>query len=773
MSVVILTLSVLLGSFCPCLGSKNRPRDSDEILYLPGAWPQLNFKQYSGYLRGSSDKIHIHYWLVEATSSPESAPLIVWLNGGPGCSSLEGLLTENGPYLLQEGPRLVENPYSWNKVANVLYLEAPAGVGFSYSSDSSQLWDDDRTASDNYHALLHFLEKFPEYEGRRLFVTGESYAGVYVPTLSLLLLNSTRFDFQGLNEYNLYSECAGGVQMSSFNSNHSLMSITELSSILASSKQFIHHDFGNLFRDNIYMKYRRYANSLLRHNRTSRLTMPCEDSTLIYSYLNSPIVRRFINVRLDLPKEWDVCSETVNTNYVRIYRDLTEQYMQLLKSKIFVLIYNGDIDMACNYFGDEWFVDNLNLTTISPRSPWLYVEKDGTKQIGGYWKLLSANVSSLVYTTVRGAGHMVPRDKPAATFHMINWETTHNYIHKLLCGVDSTEEIKHSIENLFEKFLLWKSDHSIIIHQLLLSLFNSNINDHNNDHVDLDNLHLLDDLFIPKNQMNHSISNQYDQQLLIGILLISRQLCSEDYRLTGINYKQWWMETFCTPLLSTQNVLTSRSAVFYFCNLLIELLPWEINLKFLQIQINTRPNWFYSIKKSINHRNKIDPDDSRIKSIEVIQSLNEDEFMMPLDLECTNMIMDNNHCNNYIESCINRWNDYCEIAQGRLAELREHSCATKMIITDKKISDCPGASTTPGWSDVLNWLNEIAAQHTVGDSGGDIPKCRLPSEWNEANLFRSNGQVVTSMDGADPNPRNNDYKNNTDEEEETIEFFNI
>lgn len=392
-----------------------------------------------------------------------------------------------------------------------------------------------------------------------------------------------------------------------------------------------------------------------------------------------------------------------------------------------------------------------------------------------------------------------------------DWETTHNYIHKLLCGVDSTEEIKHSIENLFEKFLLWKSDHSIyeyfqrdyltfmelnpsrrycmiqfvllldlnyiserllitlrnndldhinwshilqlisiiitcikggvstvkfIIHQLLLSLFNSNINDHNNDHVDLDNLHLLDDLFIPKNQMNHSISNQYDQQLLIGILLISRQLCSEDYRLTGINYKQWWMETFCTPLLSTQNVLTSRSAVFYFCNLLIELLPWEINLKFLQIQINTRPNWFYSIKKSINHRNKIDPDDSRIKSIEVIQSLNEDEFMMPLDLECTNMIMDNNHCNNYIESCINRWNDYCEIAQGRLAELREHSCATKMIITDKKISDCPGASTTPGWSDVLNWLNEIAAQHTVGDSGGDIPKCRLPSEWNEANLFR-------------------------------------
>ncbi|VDP84935.1 unnamed protein product [Schistosoma mattheei] len=77
-----------------------------------------------------------------------------------------------------------------------MYLEAPVGVGFSYSTAPSQTWDDDRTALDNYHALLHFLKKFPEYEGRRLFVTGESYAGVYVPTLSLLLLNSSRFDFQ-------------------------------------------------------------------------------------------------------------------------------------------------------------------------------------------------------------------------------------------------------------------------------------------------------------------------------------------------------------------------------------------------------------------------------------------------------------------------------------------------------------------------------------------------------------------------------------------------
>nr|CAX73718.1 Lysosomal protective protein precursor [Schistosoma japonicum] len=500
MGSFLAVLFALVGSLSGLVS--NGTRSGDEIMYLPGAWPQPSFKQYSGYLHGSTDKVNIHYWLVEASSSPKQAPLVLWLNGGPECSSMEGLLNENGPYFLEEGPRLVENPYSWNKFANVLYFESPAGVGFSYSLDSNPLIDDNQTALDNYHALLHFLEKFPEYEGRRLFVTGESYAGVYVPTLSLLLVNSSRFDFKaiavgngltnyrlndnsllyfinyhgligenswndlinkcckdkcstscmftdndslecqkiiselsdiplrGLNRYNLYSECVGGVQ-TTFNHyshhNHSSMLIPELSSILATSKQFIHHDFGNDFRDNIYVKYRRYANSLLRHNMTTRLAIPCVNDTLIRSYLNSPIVRRFINVKPDLPNEWDICSDTINANYVRIYRDLSEQYVKLLQSKIFVLLYNGDIDMACNYFGDELFVDNLKLEVLSPRLPWFYIEKDNTKQIGGYCKIFRLNEASLLYATVRGAGHMVPQDKPAAAFHLIsrfvNFET--------------------------------------------------------------------------------------------------------------------------------------------------------------------------------------------------------------------------------------------------------------------------------------------------------------------------------------------------------------
>ncbi|VDQ03043.1 unnamed protein product [Trichobilharzia regenti] len=77
-------------------------------------------------------------------------------------------------------------------------MESPAGVGFSYSLDGNVTTDDDQTALNNHHALLHFLDKFPEYEGRKLYVTGESYGGVYVPTLALLLKDSPRFKLAGI-----------------------------------------------------------------------------------------------------------------------------------------------------------------------------------------------------------------------------------------------------------------------------------------------------------------------------------------------------------------------------------------------------------------------------------------------------------------------------------------------------------------------------------------------------------------------------------------------
>lgn len=111
------------------------------ITHLPNLMEKPNFRQYSGYLRASPTH-QLHYWFVESQRSPNGDPVVVWFNGGPGCSSMEGLLREHGPFIVQDNTSLVRNPYAWNLRANVLYIEAPAGVGFSYSTDGNTTTND-------------------------------------------------------------------------------------------------------------------------------------------------------------------------------------------------------------------------------------------------------------------------------------------------------------------------------------------------------------------------------------------------------------------------------------------------------------------------------------------------------------------------------------------------------------------------------------------------------------------------------------------------------
>ncbi|KAG4925262.1 hypothetical protein JHK87_050802 [Glycine soja] len=79
----------------------------------------------------------LFYYFVESKTDPASKPLVLWLNGGPGCSSLGvGAFSENGPFR-PNGEVLIKNEYSWNKETNMLYLETPVGEGFSYAKGGS------------------------------------------------------------------------------------------------------------------------------------------------------------------------------------------------------------------------------------------------------------------------------------------------------------------------------------------------------------------------------------------------------------------------------------------------------------------------------------------------------------------------------------------------------------------------------------------------------------------------------------------------------------
>ena len=173
----------LIFALAAVLGVVAAAPAADLVTSLPGANFTIPFLHYSGYLKASNTK-NFHYWFTEAYTNPKTSPVLLWLNGGPGCSSLGGLIEELGPFHVSNfGNNVYENPYAWNRVGNVIFMESPAGVGFSYASDGNIATNDDEVATNNYNALVDFFTtKFPEYKNNDFYITGESYGGVYVPS---------------------------------------------------------------------------------------------------------------------------------------------------------------------------------------------------------------------------------------------------------------------------------------------------------------------------------------------------------------------------------------------------------------------------------------------------------------------------------------------------------------------------------------------------------------------------------------------------------------
>ncbi|KAI3893484.1 hypothetical protein MKX03_022812 [Papaver bracteatum] len=163
------------------------------ITRLPGQPKNVPFKQHSGYIVTDPQQGRaLFYYFVEANSvNPLSRPLTLWLNGGPGCSSLGfGAFMEHGPFQPDKNGFLINNKFSWNLESNMLYVESPIGVGFSYSNTSSNyvMWNDATTAADNVKFIVNWLEEFPEFKDSDLYLAGESYAGHYIPQLAALLM---------------------------------------------------------------------------------------------------------------------------------------------------------------------------------------------------------------------------------------------------------------------------------------------------------------------------------------------------------------------------------------------------------------------------------------------------------------------------------------------------------------------------------------------------------------------------------------------------------
>lgn len=161
-------------------------------------------KQYSGYLDDNKEDKHLFYCkfrpvilceallmqipgFFESRNDPENDPVVLWLNGGPGCSSLTGLFMELGPSRVGKDLKLIYNPYSWNANASVIFLDQPVNVGFSYSGSSVS--NTIAAGKDVYALLTLFFKQFPQYTHQDFHIAGESYAGHYIPVFTSEILS--------------------------------------------------------------------------------------------------------------------------------------------------------------------------------------------------------------------------------------------------------------------------------------------------------------------------------------------------------------------------------------------------------------------------------------------------------------------------------------------------------------------------------------------------------------------------------------------------------
>ncbi|KAL7083649.1 hypothetical protein ACP275_14G176200 [Erythranthe tilingii] len=414
-------------------------KDGDRIDRLPGQ-PPVKFNQYGGYITVNRTAGRaFYYYFAEAQHSPSSLPLLLWLNGGPGCSSLAfGAMQELGPFRVHsDGKTLYKNKFAWNHAANVLFVESPAGVGFSYSNTTNDFvtGGDRRTADDNYAFLINWLERFPEYKEREFYISGESYAGHYVPQLAHTILyhnlkaKNTIINLKGIIIGNAVINDESDVKgMYEFFGSHALLSDETTSLIMkycdftpnaTTQSNICNEAAGEAEKDtnsidiyNIYAPLCKNTSLTDKPKKTSGLDLdPCGDY-YVYAYLNRADVQEALhaNVTKNIPYDWQPCS-----NVLKKWLDSPSTVIPLLKefmaNGIRVWIFSGDVDGRIPVTSTKNSIKTMKLHTKVSWHPWFL-----GGEVGGYTQVYEGNMT---FATVRGAGHQVPSYQPARALSLI------------------------------------------------------------------------------------------------------------------------------------------------------------------------------------------------------------------------------------------------------------------------------------------------------------------------------------------------------------------
>jgi len=397
----------------------------EKITSLPGLATLPSYDMYSGYITLSGGA-NMFYWFIESANNPKTDPIVLWLNGGPGCSSLSGLLEEHGPFFPDKNLNLTLNPYSWNKVANMLYLESPAGVGYSYWP-GVHAWTDNETAAINYEFISLWFKQFSQFSTNAFYITGESYAGHYVPTLAYEIYSRSsgsqasvapQSNFKGYMVGNPSTHMTDAESsLNRYLQYHAMIPLGELGT--QADGFYDPYDIlvdkcrKNYLRD--YIRFPHPFNNYLQGWPEKRYVPNpdvCEDN-YVDAYLNSPDVRKALHAS-DNAGTWSVCA---NILYKFGTESIVPYYQTFIKSgKYHIVVFSGDADTVVNFVGTEEWIQDLKLSVVEKWGHWNYTRIDGENnpQVGG-WRI---KYNGIGFVTVKGAGHMVPWYQPAPALEL-------------------------------------------------------------------------------------------------------------------------------------------------------------------------------------------------------------------------------------------------------------------------------------------------------------------------------------------------------------------
>ncbi|KAG7025629.1 Serine carboxypeptidase-like 40, partial [Cucurbita argyrosperma subsp. argyrosperma] len=411
----------------------------DKIQRLPGQPPRVKFSQYGGYVTvDQSAGRAFYYYFVESPHHKNALPLLLWLNGGPGCSSLAyGAMAELGPFRVRsDGKTLFENKFSWNHVANVLFLESPTGVGFSYSNTTSDYKTngDKNTAKDNYAFLVNWLERFPEYKQRSFYIAGESYAGHYVPQLAHTILShnkkagKTIINLKGIIIGNaVINDLTDQIGMYDFFASHALIhdrtandiknfcdfspDATVQSKKCIDAMNTVDLNTGVVDIYNIYYPICQNTNLTDRPKKATVMNYdPCTDY-YTFAYLNRAEVQEAMHANVTkLSYDWEPCSDVI-TGWSDSASTVIPLLQEFVKSGLRVWVFSGDVDGRVPITSTKYSIDSMNLHVNISWYPWFIAN-----EVGGYAEVYEGD---LTLATVRGAGHEVPSYQPRRALALI------------------------------------------------------------------------------------------------------------------------------------------------------------------------------------------------------------------------------------------------------------------------------------------------------------------------------------------------------------------